>query len=378
MNIEQKRAFDLIAEGRSVFITGSAGCGKSFLIKHISRMPKRVVLTASTGCAATLINGQTIHSFLHLGLGYQSAETIAHLHKNLLYSLLSFCNILVIDEISMINAETFNKISKIMSLVLNNPRPFGGMQMVLCGDFAQLEPVTGEYAFCAEEWARLAPINILLTKQMRQVDDILLFTTLEQIRIGKLSPKDIEFLTKLKDTTFPNDGIMPTIIYPMCKDTQKINDKYFEKLKAPIFEYKDLKLCVGAQVLLTYNINIDLGLCNGARGVVVSCQVDSVNVKFTNGVYKIRYVILNKNKNKVTVMPLMLAWAMTIHKCQGMTLTRCIVRLQSWANGQAYTALSRVKDKSSIKIIGDIKEEYFKTSNLVLEFLATFEQPVKN
>ena len=182
MNKEQQNAYDLMNSGLSILLTGAGGTGKSYVIKkYYDEMVKKygeecISKTSSTGISAVLIGGKTIHSYLGIGLAKDSAEKIFEYTRYKLshtVKKLRALKVLIIDEISMLDIELFEKISKYLMLVRYNSKPFGGLQLVLTGDFCQLEPVSGDYCFKAKEWSELKLKTVYLHKLIRQDGDLI-------------------------------------------------------------------------------------------------------------------------------------------------------------------------------------------------------------
>ena len=208
LNNEQKYAVDSIKDGYSIFLTGSAGTGKSFTIKYIMEYlrnnNKNYALTAMTGTAAVLIGGQTLHSFLGLGLGKGSIKEI---FNNIIKSKKKYENILkldtlIIDEISMLDKDLFEKISDLLCLIKSSDIYFGNIQLILIGDFCQLAPVKGHYCFLSEIWNKMNIRIILLEKLIRQSEDLLFQNILRIVRKGKCTDNIISVLNSLKNTKF--------------------------------------------------------------------------------------------------------------------------------------------------------------------------------
>lgn len=402
MNAEQQAAFNEVQKGSNIFLTGSAGTGKSFTLNAIVRWARSkgldVAVTASTGCAAYLLSGRTIHSYLGIGLAKKSAKELYDYIKHkkpFILSKLRSLDVLVIDEISMINEELLSKISEFLGLVRGSSKAFGDIQIILSGDFAQLPSIEGTYCFHSKEWKRAAIITHNLVVLMRQNNDERLREILEELRWGMCSNNTIQTLTGLKHTKFPS-GIIPTVLYSMNVDVEKVNNKKFTALLekgadhrtykttyAPHVHVKEwassikiadaIHLCVGAQVVLTWNLSQADGLINGSRGVVTHVTDKGPKVKFTSGVdvviepYKI---VQDDNPDSwISFVPLKLAYALTVHKSQGMTLDAVVLDLGDsiFEYGQAYTALSRVRNLESIRIL-NVKAKSFKTHKDVLAF----------
>lgn len=401
MNKEQLEAFDLVKKGKNLFITGAGGVGKSFLLSHIVQWAKdkglEIAVTASTGCAAYLIQGRTIHSYLGIGLAKKSARELADYvrwKKPFILSKLKALQILMIDEISMINDELFEKISEFLSIIRGCALPFGGLQIILCGDFAQLPPTNGKYCFLSKEWIRSKIEMKTLTQLMRQSDDDRFRRILEELRWGICSKETKMVLQSLKNTKLRKNGIIPTILYSMNVDVDSINEhKYSELIEAGAEQmcYKttfsvpgkawaasikipeQINLCVGTQVVSTWNMSQDNGLVNGSRGVVTSVTKRGPMVRFTSGLEALiepMKVIQDDNETSwISFIPLKLAYALTIHKSQGMTLDAVVLDLGDsiFEYGQAYTALSRARSLDTVRIVS-FKKSSFRTHEDVMKF----------
>ena len=244
LNNKQQLAVDQTINGENILITGPAGTGKSYTIKHIIELlqgnGKKIGLTATTGTAAFIIGGQTIHSFMGLGIDDRSIADIFIKIKNLsnIYKTLGELDVLIIDEVSMLDTILFEKISEILCYVKSHflkdtellNKPFGGIQIILIGDFCQLAPVNGIYCFLSKLWERANIKVILLEELVRQNDDILFQQILQIIRKGKCTDNIIKVLNVLKNTQF-DDEIIPTKLYPKNVNVDKINEIEILKLK---------------------------------------------------------------------------------------------------------------------------------------------------
>lgn len=405
LNFEQQAALTSFKGKNNIFLTGPAGTGKSVTLKKIIEYcnleGKIYGVTATTGSASFLIGGRTIHSYLGLGLAKDPAINIYEYNRrNRPHTVKKLRNldVLIIDEISMLDNELFDKISEYLALVRYNKKPFGGIQLVLTGDFCQLEPVTGDYCFKSDIWNKLNLDTIYLKKMIRQDGDIVFQKMLMKLRYGLCSDKTFERLSELKDTNFTN--ISPTILYSKNCDVDKINNKEYRKLidsgaeekiyeiQLPILKkHKDkamtwfntldipesIKLCVGCQVVVLANLDQDHGIVNGTRGCVVELKNKSVMIKRVNGShFEIPYhknISVDDKEVFICYLPLKLAYALTIHKSQGMTLDAVELDIGNniFAAGQAYTALSRAQSLESI-CIKSISKKSFITKDSVLEF----------
>lgn len=408
LNEEQSRIFETISNRNNTLITGGGGVGKSFTLKYIVNWARNrninYGLCAMTGSAALIIDGTTLHSYLGIGLAKETAEQLVvnKIFKNKrLKTKLTDLHMLIIDEISMLNDDLFTKVSNIFKILQDSELPFGGIQMILVGDLFQLAPVEGNYCFISPEWDNTQFTTFLLKTNMRQKDDIEFKELLERLRWGQCSKEDYKTLIKLKDTTFPED-IIPTKLYSTNKDVDNINAYEFDKLFAEGSEIQTrtytinyptnptknvatknwvksskiqetITLCVGAQVMLTYNINQVDGLINGTRGVVVELLCDAIRIKLVDeSIVRIDYIKYKSDENQYVTcsyLPIILAWAITIHKSQGATLDALEIDLGKniFAYGQAYTALSRARNLKSIKLV-NVLPTSFKASPAVIAF----------
>jgi len=414
LNYEQESALKSFQLGKNIFLTGPAGTGKSVTLSKMKeycvKSNKRFGITATTGTAAFLLGGKTVHSYLGIGLAKESAEEI---FKFVRYKLshvakkLRECEVLIIDEISMLDAVLLDKISEYLQYLRKNDKPFGGIQLVLTGDFCQLEPVSGDYCFKSKVWSSLELKIIYLHKLIRQDGDIKFQNILSKLRYGKCSQKTFELLSSLTNKDFGD--IKPTILYPRNFDVDKINKLESEKLIAsgakretyeieyPRNKNKDktknwvksldvpdsVSFCIGDQVVVTANVDQDMGIVNGTRGVVIEVKSRSVIIKKVNNVIlEIKYhKSTNAEDSNISVMyiPLKLAYALSIHKSQGMTLDAIEIDIGSkiFAAGQAYTALSRAQTLESVKV-KSISKKSFIINPDVLEFYQKIEEDIKS
>lgn len=408
---EQQNAIDAFKSGKNIFLTGFAGAGKSVALKHIIEHALnnniKIGVTATTGTAAFLIGGKTLHSYLGIGLAKEEPEVLLeklYEYKNFnVAKKLKELNVLIIDEVSMLDNSLFEKISKYIGLIRKKNKPFGGLQLILTGDFCQLEPVDGDYCFKSEVWKELELTNIYLKKMMRQNDDKVFQKILTEVRYGNCSEETLETLESLKNTEFGE--IRPTKLYSHNYDVDKINVKEYNDLilkgvQKKVYEIKyhclskdkektkkwaknmdipdSIELCEGAQIMVIANIDQDKGIVNGTRGVVMSLKNNKVIIKLVNkNLYDIEYhkcIHAENPEISVSYLPLKLAYALTIHKSQGATLDAVEIDIgkKIFAAGQAYTALSRARNLKSIKII-DVHPDSFITKKSVIKFYKKLE-----
>lgn len=419
---EQRKAYDAVEEGKSLFITGPGGTGKSFLLKTIyemipDRTGKHVAITALTGCAALLIGrfAKTLHSWAGIGLGRESASvltaTIRRTGKTLRRWLAT--DILIIDEVSMMTPELLDKLDAIAKLLRRDSRPMGGLQVVFVGDFYQLPPVAKEketcFVFESEVWNEIVSETIYLTKILRQ-DDPVFHTILDEARKGVLSPQSLEILQSRTNQKWQDLKIRPTLLFTRRAEVDNVNDRNLKALKterrvfkaetvfAPIDSTKDLTsespevkrivekmdkdgpymsellLAVGAQVMLLTNLDFDHGLVNGSRGVVTGYESNGAPiVQFLKGspipVPASSWESAEMEGVSRKQIPLKLAYAITIHKAQGATLDCALIDIgtSTFECGQAYVALSRVKNLESL-YVWDVEPTAFRVHPKVLDF----------
>lgn len=400
MNEEQNKVISQVKSGRNVFMTGAAGTGKSYTIGAIIQWAKpkmNIAITSSTGTSAITIGGRTIHSFLGIGLAqkdpYQLYLTAQRKYPKTIQKIKDL-HILVIDEISMVSAELLDKISEYMQYARRNKNPFGGVQMILCGDLCQLPPVSGDFCFNASVWKGADFLCVELKKQMRQSSDDAFAKILNELRFGMCTDETFKIL---KACRRPNFGeIQPTILYSRNIDVDSINEReflrlteagaqkvvyptiyspeknskiYAESLKIP----SEVVLCVGAQVVLTVNLSVEDGFANGSRGMITEFTEDGPVVLFKNGDQIIITPYTYKDDADESMWciatPLKLAYAMTIHKSQSMTLDAVVIDIgpSIFEYGQAYVALSRVRDLNSVKIV-NVSKSAFRTHPEVIQF----------
>jgi ATP-dependent DNA helicase PIF1 len=291
----------------------------------------------------------------------------------------------------MIDGDLLTKISGFLSIIRSDDRPFGGLQLILSGDMHQLPPVQGILVFKSAIWDELDFSKHILTKIYRQENDVQFQEILERAKLGSaITDEDIEILKSCKGQHFTED-IKPTCLYATNAKVDLINKEEYECLKENEMEYKTsylnkeskmycdnirippvLKLKIGTQVMVTRNINADLKLANGTRGVVTKLSPDIIVIRTLYGDRDIRlFECINENDKQIgySTIPLKMAWAITIHKAQGVTLDCCKIDIGEslFACGQAYTALSRVKDMRGLCIISVVKSA-FKTHPDVIDF----------
>jgi len=426
LNEEQTDALKRIQEGHNIFLTGPAGSGKSYLICEIvewaASIGKPIALTAMTGCAALLLGSgaKTLHSWAGVGLARESAEVlVANILKNpKRKQKWKRTDILIVDEISMMTPELFEKLDAIGKKIRSNTKPFGGIQVVLCGDFFQLPPVVrgisgevlGRFAFESFRWneTRLKPV--VLTRIERQTD-VEFQKLLNECRAGSPSEASIDLLRGRQGLDWKSRIIKPTLLFSRNADVDQINEKNVQALNKPLITFQarteirmtsetageevptgdllqrnvdrldndsnyapSLTLCLGCQVMLLTNLDVERGLVNGSRGVVVGFAHDNTPiVQFLRGdPIPIQRQDWVSNESPVVVrqqIPLRVAYALTIHKSQGATLDCALIDIgkNTFECGQAYVALSRVRNIESL-YVWNVEPSRIRAHSAVIRF----------
>ncbi|HVS79832.1 MAG TPA: AAA family ATPase [Candidatus Paceibacterota bacterium] len=400
----QREALDILKTGANVFLTGAAGSGKTYVlnsyIDYLRNNGVDVGITASTGIAATHLGGVTIHSWT--GLGVRDSLTPYDLEaleeKQYLWKRFESAKVLVIDEISMLHHFRLDLVDRICRSFKRTDAPFGGLQIVLCGDFFQLPPVArmGEEALSAyhsDAWANMGIHVCYLEEQWRQKDDEMI-RILRAIRGNDVTDDVYESLRARDNAALPR-GIQPTRLYTHNIDVDRINDQHLSELEGETHEYRMrskgnpalvealkksclapevLTLKTGTRVMFVKN-NFDAGYVNGTLGVVTGFDDMGMPVVKTLPGETITADEMTwsveedgKIKAEVTQVPLRLAWAITVHKSQGMSLDAVEVDLsKSFVAGMGYVALSRVRTLAGLRLLG-INNQALMINPEVLEF----------
>ncbi|KAK8850592.1 hypothetical protein IAR55_004511 [Kwoniella newhampshirensis] len=447
LSAEQQKVLQLVvAEGKNIFFTGSAGTGKSVLLREIIKnlrrkfatAPDAVAVTASTGIAACNIGGVTLHSFGGVGLAIDKPDILlGKLRKNRKAAARwQRTKVLIIDEVSMVEGDMFDKFCRLGQMIRKNQKPFGGIQIIVTGDFFQLPPVTKggaspKFCFEAEMWDETINMSVNLTRVFRQKDQRFV-DMLNEMRFGRLSPQSIAAFKQLARNIEYTDGIEPTELFPRREDVDRANNTRLTQINREGYSYQStdggaitdptqrekllsnfmapawLELKENAQVMLIKNM--DETLVNGSMGKVLGFAHRALFFQDTSGRWdpfadlegldeeerykknKMREIVLAKmsaggakpypvvrfnvpgggfrdiliepDQFKAELpngeiqasrsqLPLILAWAMSIHKSQGQTLDRVKVDLgKVFEKGQAYVALSRATSLDGLQVTG--------------------------
>jgi ATP-dependent DNA helicase PIF1 len=390
----QSEALELLKLGYNVFLTGAAGAGKTYVlnayIRYLRQHQVVVAVTASTGIAATHLSGQTIHSWC--GLGTRDALSDGELEllasDKRLRKTVACAKVLVIDEVSMLHARQLAMVDRITKKLRGGDEPFGGLQIVLCGDFFQLPPVTkhednAKFAFCADAWTTGSFVVCYLHEQHRQRSDPLL-GVLHDIRTGTVGEHTkVPLRTRYRKAPLLSNGqpFTATLLYSKNINVDLVNDSELAKLNGAARTFsmtskgfrahvealqrnclapKELMVKIGAQVMFVKNSS-EGHYVNGTRGVVEGYDpVDGwPEVRTVDGDLvcaepdEWRFEEAGIIRASITQVPLRLAWAITIHKSQGMTLDAAEVDLSdAFEPGMGYVALSRVRTLNGLKLMG--------------------------
>lgn len=402
LSASQKRAFIKFKMGDSLLILGSAGVGKSRLVKEFSKYNqendnKTMYITSTTGISAYNIGGITINSFMGIGTAESPIEVLLKRlrYKHSIRDRIIQTDILVIDEISMMSASTFEKINVIFQTLRRSKRPFGGIQLVLTGDFLQLETVFNEnkssMQYDRELDKRLIieselfikmfkKSTIVLRENFRQSSDNKYIDILSRIRRGLHTKDDISILHTRLDKVV-DDNIIHLV--SSNKKAQQINNRQMVKINSDDHVFKitytrignpetcdllerelqsqfvqkgteQLILKPNCRVILIKNLDVTRGLVNGSTGTIQEIKNDKIRILFDNNITETITRVdweleLDNSKVTCTQIPLMLAYSVTIHKSQSLSLDRAVLDLEDcFCNHMVYVALSRVKSLDGV------------------------------
>lgn len=386
--MDQLLALEILGSGQSVLLTGPAGSGKTYVLNEFIRRArsagKTVAVTATTGLAATHLNGTTIHAWSGIGIHDQLPPRFFDDFIDSRRKLIVGTDILIIDEISMLHDYRLDMIDAVLRKIRLKDEPFGGIQVVLCGDFFQLPPVNrqdsqeGSFVVNAAVWQELEPVICYLNEQHRQDDDRL-SDVLTALRAGDLRRRHVDALMERIGPHDPFEEI--TELYTTNIDVDTINQQRLAQLKAEEKSYdmtttgrakfvdslkrsclasEQLALKQGAFVMCIRN-NPEKKYVNGSLGIVTGFDEDSgyPEVELRSG----RRIIITpetwelhdgeKKRASISQLPLRLAWAITVHKSQGMTLDAARIDLRkAFVEGMGYVALSRVRRLDALSLAG--------------------------
>lgn len=386
--MDQELALAILLSGRSALLTGAAGTGKTYLlntfIAQARKRGKKVSVTATTGLAATHLGGNTIHSWSGIGVNDYLPNNFFERLSKTRRDVISKTDVLIIDEISMLHDFRLDMIDKVLRTVRENDQPFGGIQLVMSGDFFQLPPVNrpneqgGGFVVYSDAWQELQPAVLYLERQYRQNDEQLL-EILTALRTGDVRRHHVEALLARTEIEPPDGDI--TELHTVNVDVDDINIQklaelpgeersyqqtttgskiYVENLQRSVLAPENLVIKLGALVMAVKNSPQKL-YANGSIGTVVDFEPlteypvvefrDGCRVTMVPDVWELRDG--ERKRASISQVPLRLAWAITVHKSQGMTLDAAKIDLRkAFVEGMGYVALSRVRDLDNLYLYG--------------------------
>jgi ATP-dependent DNA helicase PIF1 len=408
LNNQQKEIFNKYLQGENIFITGPGGTGKTYLIKAIEQNAKEnnkiYQVCALTGCAAILLQcgASTLHRFAGIGTAYGTIpQVVERVIKNRSKKMNWIkLELLIVDEVSMLSLKIFSILDLIAKRVKQRwNEPFGGIQIIFSGDFYQLPPIgninepdTIRFCFESPIWNDIFPKKNQINLQtiFRQTDQNYV-KILNRLRVGEITKNGVKELKQCVNKKM-NKELNPTILLPRRKDVDIINIKEYSKLdetnekifimkevdmielsiskqdidNVKIFTDKErqqeidyltenlivekvLKLRIGTYIMCISNLDIESGIINGSQGIVVNFIENNPQIKFNDGSLRVitPHIWYSEKFPAIAIkqIPLIYAWAITIHKAQGVTLDKALIDIgkEVFECGQTYVALSRIK-----------------------------------
>lgn len=380
--MKQERALEILLAGDNVMLTGQAGSGKSYLLKQFIEVArnkrKKVVVTATTGLAAAHLGGQTIHSWSGIGLGTKLHEDYVYMMSETRKKAIRKTDVLIIDEVSMMHDYNLDMVDQAMKIIRENDEPMGGLQVIFCGDFFQLPPVTqggdGKFITESQVWGNLN-LSVCYLEEQHRAEDLRLQEILNAMRAGELRQRHLNWLLERMELT-PHGDV--TRLYTTNASVDALNEAELAKVPGDSHYYlrtsrgkwdsivnlqrnvlapEVLELKLGALVMAVKN-DPEGRYHNGSIGEVIDFTPDGfpiVDFNYPVIVYPDEWELKSGERTiaAITQVPLRLAYAITVHKSQGMTLDAAEIDLsQAFVEGQGYVALSRVKNLDNLYIKG--------------------------
>lgn len=380
--MKQDRALEILLAGDNVMLTGPAGAGKSYLLKQFieaaKRKRKKVVTTATTGLAAAHLGGQTIHSWSGMGLGTQLHGDYIYMMSETRKKAIRRTDVLIIDEISMMHDYNLDMVDQALRIIRENDEPMGGIQLIMCGDFFQLPPVTqsgeGRFVTQSEVWPKL-DLSVCYLEEQHRAEDLRLQEILNAMRAGELRQRHLNWLLERMELA-PHGDV--TRLYTTNASVDELNEAELAKVPGDSHYYLRtsrgkwdaivnlqrnvlapdvLELKLGALVMAVKN-DPEGRYHNGSIGDVIDFTSDGfpiVDFNYPVIVYPDEWELKSGDRTiaAITQVPLRLAYAITVHKSQGMTLDTAEIDLsQAFVEGMGYVGLSRVKNLDNLYLKG--------------------------
>ena len=380
--MNQDRALEIMMRGDNVMLTGPAGAGKSYLLNRFidkaRKKRKKVVVTATTGLAAAHLNGQTIHSWSGIGLGKKLHEDYIYMMSETKKKAIRKTDILIIDEVSMMHDYNLDMVDQAMRIIREIDKPMGGIQTILCGDFFQLPPVSsnGSGRFITESatWRRL-DLSICYLEEQYRAEDLRLQAILNALRAGNMKQVHLDQLLS-RTRQRASDGV--TRLYTTNADVDELNQRELAAMPGDSHFYMrtsrgrwEAIVSLQRNVLAPELLELKLGVIvmavkndpagryhNGSIGNVIDFTSEGfpvVNFKNPTVVYPDEWELRSGDRitAAITQIPLRLAYAITVHKSQGMTLDAAEIDLRkAFVEGMGYVALSRVRSLDNLYLKG--------------------------